>query len=83
MARVPKTSGGASRRAYHRAYAKTGANKTSRLLGGNKLRTPKGSTSESGVARASKGAKSKSPERYSKDFNVSFGSTGYVEDFDV
>jgi hypothetical protein len=81
MARVPKTSGGASRRAYHRAYAKTGANKTSRLLGGNKLRTPKDDTPS--APKSSKGAKSKSPERYSKDFNVSFGNTGYVEDFDV
>jgi hypothetical protein len=81
MARVPKTSGGASRRAYQRGYSKTANNKTSRLIGGNKLRTPKGDTPS--TPKSSKGAKSKSPERYSKDFNVSFGNTGYVEDFDV
>lgn len=78
MARVPKTSGGASRRAYQRGYSKTANNKTSRMLGGNKVSTPKGDT-----PKAPKSAKSKSPERYSKDFNVSFGNTGYVEDFDV
>ena len=78
MARVAKTSGGASRRAYHRGYSKTANNKTSRLLGGSKLSTPK-----SDAPKTSKGGKSKSPERYSKDFNVSFGNTGYVEDFDV
>jgi hypothetical protein len=79
MARVPKTSGGASRRAYQRGYSKTANNKTSRMLGGSKLSTPKGDT-----PKTPKGGKSsKSPERYSKDFNVSFGNTGYVEDFDV
>jgi hypothetical protein len=80
MARVPKTSGGASRRAYQRGYSKTATNKTSRLIGGNKLRTPK---SDAPSTPKSGGKSSKSPERYSKDFNVSFGNTGYVEDFDV
>ena len=73
MARVPQSSGGASRRAYHQAYSKGAQAHASRAAGANRPRTPKSE------APSTPRTKSRSREEYSKR-NVSFGRTGNVED---
>ncbi len=75
---VPSKTGGASRRAYNRAYAKSASGKESNLLGKLKLRSDPIKPSKvpgGGASFTRRDYKLNTPE-----FNADFGTTGFTKE---